>query len=183
MKRTLLALTISSLLSGCAGLFHKGEDEPTLANLQKKTVVIEKKPLSAADRTEVIKNYQALLQLKPDQRLNSEATRRLADLELEQSETRLMQGEQPDHRSDAELDKSIQLYEQLLKRQPNYPSRDLVLYQLARAYELRGDLDHMMIKLQELVDKYPQSAHWEEAQFRRGERFVVQQRFAEAEQA
>ncbi|MEJ2589979.1 MAG: tetratricopeptide repeat protein [Candidatus Thiodiazotropha sp.] len=183
MKRTLLYITIASLLSGCASLFDRGSDEPTLANLQQKTVVIEKKPLSATDRAEVIKNYQALLQLQPDQRLNSEATRRLADLELEQSETRLMQGEPTDTRTDAELDKSIQLYEQLLKRQPNYPSRDLVLYQLARAYELRGDLDHMMAKLQELVDRYPQSQHWEEAQFRRGERFFVQQRFDQAERA
>lgn len=183
MKRMLLPVLLIPTLSGCAGLMGRDSDEPTLANLQKKEVVIEKKPLSATDRAEVIKNYQALLQLKPDQRLNSEATRRLADLELEQSETRLMEGDQPDTRTKAELDKSIQLYEQLLQKQPNYPSRDLVLYQLARACELRGDPDKMMTALQELVDKYPESQHWQEAQFRRGERFFVQQRFAEAEKA
>ncbi|MCU7808750.1 MAG: tetratricopeptide repeat protein, partial [Candidatus Thiodiazotropha sp. (ex Semelilucina semeliformis)] len=183
MKRIFLLTLIPSLLSGCATFMGDGSDEATLANLEKKEIVIEKRQLSATDRAEVIKNYQALLQLKPDRRLSSEATRRLADLELEQSETRLLQPEEASNASGADLEKSIGLYEQLLQNEPNYPSRDLVLYQLARASELHGDLNKMMAALQELVVKHPDSQHWQEAQFRRGERFFVQQRFDQAEKA
>ncbi len=182
MKRQLALALVVSQLAGCAGLFGRGDDEPTLASLEKQEIQIEKRPLTAADRAEVIQNYQALLELNPDRRLNSEATRRLADLELEQSETQLMQSETATPQQ-ADIDKSIRLYEQLLEKEPNYPARDLVLYQLARAYELNGDLDKMMVRLQELVDRHPDSPHWQEAQFRRGERFFVMQQFARAEQA
>ncbi|MCU7844612.1 MAG: tetratricopeptide repeat protein [Candidatus Thiodiazotropha sp. (ex Monitilora ramsayi)] len=183
MKRTLSLALTTSLVSGCATFMGSDSDEPTLANLEKREIVIEKKQLSATDREEVIENYQALLKLNPDRRLSSEATRRLADLQLEQSETQLLQSEETVNASAAELDKSIQLYEQLLEKEPNYPSRDLVLYQLARANELQGDLDKMMAALDELVAKHPDSQHWQEAQFRRGERFFVQQRFDQAENA
>jgi cellulose synthase operon protein C len=183
MNKTLpLGLSIF-LLSGCAGLLDRGSDEPTLANLQKKEIKIEKRPLSAADRAEVMENYRSLLQLNPDRRLSSEATRRLADLELEISETKLLQPEGAAQQSTADLEKSIRLYEQLLQKEPNYPSRDLVLYQLSRAYELQGDLGKMMSALGTLVEQYPESQHWQEAQFRRGERFFVTQRFEAAEQA
>jgi len=184
MKRRLLFLGLAGLLlSGCAGLFSRGSDEPTLANLEKDEVKIEKRPLSTADRAEVIENYRSLLELKPDRRLSNEATRRLADLELEMSETKLMQPEPDAAAPGPDLDKSITLYEQLLQKEPDYPSRDQVLYQLARAYELRGDLTKMMTTLQTLVDRHPQSPHWQEAQFRRGERFFVMQRYEAAERA
>jgi TolA-binding protein len=182
MKRQLAIALVVSQLAGCAGLLGRGNDEPTLANLEKQEIQIDKRPLSAADRAEVIENYQALLQLNPDRRLSSEATRRLADLELEQSETRLMESETAAVEN-VDIGKSIQLYEQLLEKEPNYPARDLVLYQLSRAYELNGQLDKMMASLRELVKNYPDSPHWQEAQFRRGERLFVMQRFDQSEQA
>ena len=75
MRRVLAVAIAVSQLTGWAGLLGRGDDEPTLANLQKQEIRIEKKPLTAADRAEVIKNYKALLQLNPDRRLSSEATR------------------------------------------------------------------------------------------------------------
>ncbi|MCU7905144.1 MAG: tetratricopeptide repeat protein [Candidatus Thiodiazotropha sp. (ex Epidulcina cf. delphinae)] len=170
------------VLSGCSTT-QSGSDEATLADLQKRQIKIEKRALSPSDRDEVIENYRALLKLNPDQRLSSEATRRLADLELERSETKLLQSSTEEKPSVAELTKSIRLYEELLGKDPDYPSRDAVLYQLARAYELQGDMPNMMRALQELVTRHPQSPHWQEAQFRRGERFFVIQRFDQAEQA
>ncbi|MCU7921239.1 MAG: tetratricopeptide repeat protein [Candidatus Thiodiazotropha sp. (ex Dulcina madagascariensis)] len=173
---------LAVLLSGCSTT-QKGSDEATLADLQKQQITIEKQALSPADSDEVIENYRALLQLNPDQRLSSEATRRLADLELERSETKLLQSSEPERPSEVELAKSVRLYEELLRKDPDYASRDLVLYQLARAYELQGDMPKMMQALQELVTRHPQSPHWQEAQFRRGERFFVVQRFGQAEKA
>ena len=181
MKRWLVFALSLSQLTGCAGLLGRGDSEPTLADLAEQEIEIEKRPLTATDRAEVIKNYRELLKLNPDRRLNNEATRRLADLELEQSETRLMESDTPVAK--AEVEKSIRLYEQLLQKEPNYAGRDLVLYQLARAYELNGEMDKMMAGLQQVVDQHPDSPHWQEAQFRRGERFFVLQDFANAEKA
>ncbi len=181
MKRWLLLILVTGQLSGCAGLFGRGDREPTLADLSEEEIVIEKRPLTATDKAEVIQNYRALLKLNPDRRLSNEATRRLADLELEQSETLLMETETQVPK--AEVEKSIRLYEQLLQKEPNYPARDLVLYQLSRAYELNGDMDKMMTSLHQVVNQHPDSQHWEEAQFRRGERFFVLQQFARAEDA
>ncbi|MEW8048589.1 MAG: hypothetical protein AB2805_19060, partial [Candidatus Thiodiazotropha sp.] len=78
-----LPLSISLLgiaLYGCANLPMSGKsksDEPTLADIQKQPIKVEKQALTPTDRNEVIENYRAILELNPDQRLNSEATRRL----------------------------------------------------------------------------------------------------------
>ncbi|MES9923944.1 MAG: tetratricopeptide repeat protein [Candidatus Thiodiazotropha endolucinida] len=184
-----LSLSISLLgiaLYGCANLPMSGKstsDEPTLADIQKQPIKVDKQALTPTDRNEVIENYRAILELNPDQRLNSEATRRLADLELERSETKLLQSTDEPVPSDAELAKSIKLYESLLRKDPNYASRDLVLYQLARAYELKGDINTMMLTLRALVTQHPDSPYWQEAQFRRGEHFFVVQQFNRAESA
>jgi TolA-binding protein len=182
-----LAISLFAIaLYGCSGLPFSGKsksDEPTLADIQKQPVKIEKQALSPTDRNEVIENYRAILALNPDQRLNSEATRRLADLELERSETKLLESTDEPVPSDAEIAKSIKLYESLLRKDPNYASRDLVLYQLARAYELQGDIDTMMLTLSALITQHPESPHWQEAQFRRAEHFFVMQQFERAESA
>ncbi|MBT2970816.1 MAG: hypothetical protein B6D72_16540 [gamma proteobacterium symbiont of Ctena orbiculata] len=184
MRLSLAISLLGILLSGCAGISNKSKsDEPTLADIEKQPVEIEKQALSPTDRNEVIENYRAILELNPDQRLNSEATRRLADLELERSETKLLDSADEPVPTEAELAKSIELYESLLRKDPNYASRDLVLYQLARAYELKGDINAMMLTLRALITQHPDSPHWQEAQFRRGEHFFVMQQFGRAESA
>ncbi len=180
-----LAISLLGLaLHGCANMSGKSKsDEPTLADIASKPVTVEKQALTPTDRNEVMENYRAILELNPDQRLNSEATRRLADLELESSETKLLESADEPVPSDAELSKSIKLYESLLAKDPNYASRDLVLYQLARAYELKGDMNAMMLTLRALITQHPDSPHWQEAQFRRGEHFFILQQFDNAESA
>jgi TolA-binding protein len=184
-----LPLSISLLtiaLYGCSGLPFSGKsesDETTLADIQKQPVKIEKQALSPTDPGEVIENYRAILELNPDQRLNSEATRRLADLELERSESKLLQSADESVPSDIELSKSIDLYESLLRKDPDYAQRDLVLYQLARAYELKGEINTMMFTLRALITQHPESPYWQEAQFRRAEHFFVMQQFDRAESA
>ncbi|MEJ2621676.1 MAG: tetratricopeptide repeat protein [Candidatus Thiodiazotropha sp.] len=184
MKPALYLGLLSLTAYGCSSPVLKGggPNEATLADLDSKPVQIEQSAIAPSERDEVIKNYRALLKLKPDQRLHSEATRRLADLELERSETKLLSSDEPVPSND-ELNQSIKLYQQLLKNDPDYNASDLVLYQLARAYELQGEMSAMMQSLHTLVTKYPQSDFWQEARFRQGERFFVEQRFKQAEQA
>ena len=78
---------------------------------------------------------------------------------------------------------TIRMYEQLLESYPNYAKNDLVLYQLARAYEAEGRSEDSLATLDRLVAEYPRTAHLEEAQFRRGETLFVLKRYREAERA
>ena len=70
---------------------------------------------------------------------------------------------------------AIAAYRDLLEKHPDGPARDAVLYQLARASETAGDATAAMAALDELVARYPASAHADEAQFRRGEVFFSAQ--------
>ncbi len=177
-------LTLALSLTGCS-TFQGQPEEPLIGSLKYQPVVVEKRPVQALSREEVADNYRKLLELRPEQRMNSEATRRLADLELDDSETRLLEQpeSQPSDATQAASLNSIALYESLLAGDPNYPNRDLVLYQLSRAYELTGEQQKMIAALDRLISDYPQSIHWSEAQFRRGERFFVLQQFDAAEAA
>src|SRR5205814_7901924 len=75
------------------------------------------------------------------------------------------------------------MYEKLLKTYPDYKKNDLVLYQLARAYEAAGRLDDSLATLDRLLAEYPRTRHADEAQFRRGETLFVQRRYRDAERA
>jgi cellulose synthase operon protein C len=183
VKLSLYIPLLGLALSGCSTpSLQRSSDEPTLADLQNQPVTIEKSAIAPSERSEIIENYKALLRLEPDQRLHSEATRRLADLELERSETKLLDSTEENPSKD-DLVKSITLYEGLLRKNPDYASSDLVLYQLARAYELNGELSKMMQALNTLITKYPQSEFWLEARFRQAERYFVMQDYQQAEQA
>ena len=59
----------------------------------------------------------------------------------------------------------------------------LVLYQLARAYEAEGKLEEALATLDRLIKEYPQTPHYAEAEFRRGETLFVEKRYGEAEEA
>src|SRR5690606_22987122 len=132
-----------------------------------------------ASEDKAIESYREFLELASDDPvLRAEAMRRLADLEIETAEAASL----GDLAGDA-LEGSVELYLQLLETYPDYRRNDLVLYQLARAYEARGELERALETLERLVTEYPGTAHYEEAQFRRGEALFVEGRYAEAEEA
>lgn len=106
------------------------------------------------------------------------ALRRIADL-------RLMLGEEATQTAarDAGIRTSIESYQALLRTHPEYPDRDGLLYQLARAHDGLGEGDAGLDLLTQLAEQHPASPHYAEAQFRRGEALFVQRRYAEAERA
>jgi TolA-binding protein len=170
-------------LSSCSlPIFENRSEEPTLADIPSSPLKVTKSTLAPSKSNEVIENYRALLRLNPDHRLHSEATRRLADLQLQKSEIELIDsGKAPT--SEKELLKSIHLYEELLEKDPDYGANDRVRYQLARAYELKGDIPAMMKVLRTLVTNHPQSDFWAEARFRQGERYFILQDYQHAQEA
>ena len=138
-------------------------------------------PIGGGD-AKAMESYKLFLDLaSDDELLRAEAMRRLADLELEGTEIVELQGHVQALGSG--VGSTIDMYEKLLKSYPDYKKNDLVLYQLARAYEASGRLDESLATLDRLLKEYPQTSHAGEAQFRRGETLFVEKRYHDAELA
>ncbi len=64
---------------------------------------------------------------------------------------------------------AIDIYEDILKEQPNAENNDIILYQLAAAYDATGEQNKVARTLDRLVTNFPESEFRTEAEFRRGE--------------
>ena len=82
---------------------------------------------------------------------------------------------------------AIDAYTELLKTENQLLSADAnqdeLLYALSKAYALKGDRDAAFAQLNNLVNSFPQSKFWLEAQFRRGEYLFVENRFDDSTRA
>ena len=75
---------------------------------------------------------------------------------------------------------AIALYNRLLTQYPNYKNNDQVLYQMARAYDELGRTDEAMETMERVIRANPNSEHYDEVQFRRGEYFFTRRKFRDA---
>ncbi|HET9285222.1 MAG TPA: tetratricopeptide repeat protein [Candidatus Angelobacter sp.] len=78
---------------------------------------------------------------------------------------------------------AIALYKKLLTEYPQYKDSDQVLYQMARAYDELGRTDEAMETMERAIKANPNSVHFDEVQFRRGEYFFTRRKFRDAENA
>jgi tetratricopeptide (TPR) repeat protein len=78
---------------------------------------------------------------------------------------------------------AIALYKKLLKEYPQYKDSDQVLYQMARAYDELGRTEDAMETMERAIKANPNSVHFDEVQFRRGEYFFTRRKFRDAENA
>jgi tetratricopeptide (TPR) repeat protein len=78
---------------------------------------------------------------------------------------------------------AIALYKKLLTEYPSYKDSDQVLYQMARAYDELGRTDEAMETMERVIRANPNSVHFDEVQFRRGEYFFTRRKFRDAENA
>ncbi len=167
-------------------LWPFGDDEQrnddTIATLDGETVEIA--PAAPIPNSSELarENYRQFLELSDDDPLKAEAMRRLADLELEASEAAELAAN-VEAIEQAGYQNAVELYLKLLQTYPDYPRNDLVLYQLARAYESGGRQEEALLVLDELVTDWPDTVHYHEAQFRRGEMLFVLKRYGQAEEA
>ncbi|WP_225314969.1 tetratricopeptide repeat protein [Marinobacter confluentis] len=180
-----LALVLTMGLSGCqsiSGPFAGDDNTPkpgTLGSL-KPAAMPELSSVGDArkiTREQVTESYRALLPLLQDPGKRLEVRHRLADLEFERAETQLVEN------AVDEMAGAIEAYENLLAENPGGETNDRILYQLARAYDLRGMRGLQLDALDRLVNDYPRSEFWVESQFRRGDILFRQNRYAEAEDA
>lgn len=115
-----------------------------------------------------------------DQPINRDSLDTIEDRSQQQAGMTMKQQMQQD---DANSREAIALYQKLLKQYPYYERNDRVLYQLARAYGIRGEQDKAMNTLDRLIREYPHTPLIDEVQFRRGEILFVRKRYIDAEQA
>ena len=178
-----LALTALVLaLAACASPKKAPVAEPaTLKSLAGRQIAvapdqgIEKREENAAMA------YKDFLKAAPRDPHRQEALRRLGDLEMDRVDSQISGENKADPKVDYGL--AIKQYLEFLRTYPTDPGNDRVLYQLARAYELGGQLETSLTTLDRLVQEYPKSRYLDEAQFRRGEVLFTLRDFPKAEQA
>lgn len=83
--------------------------------------------------------------------------------------------------STLKLDRVINLLETSLNDYPDAVNNDISLYQLAKAYDQKGNYEKTHIVLQQLADKYHDSKFYIEAQFRLAEYAFAKHQYTTAE--
>src|SRR5512134_1882326 len=172
----------TALLAACTSVFKKTPPEPpTLKTLASREVTVQPDPGVKADEEAAARAYRDFLAAAPREPQRQEALRRLGDLEMDLVDSRIGSGATPGTREDYRA--AIARYQDFLKTYPNDRGNDRVLYQMARAHELSGDLETSLATLDRLVKLYPDTRYWDEAQFRRGELLFALRDYPRAEQA
>ncbi len=181
-----LALSVIALLAGVTPDAEAGrkDREPRLRDLQSRRVEIRRDIPVQADAEQAAQSYRAFLAIEDaDPGMRAQALRRVGDLSYARSESLRSADDADEQAAVAAAGEAVDAYRELLQSHAEYIDADAVLYQLARAYEGSGQPALAMSTLDRLVTQYPASTHYAEAQFRRGETFFSEQRYAEAEAA
>ena len=121
--------------------------------------------------------YRVMLTLEPDTNVRAQINYRLVELDTEYyQEVGLTELKN----EDALLTTLISDYQTLLKRYPNRLENENVYYQLAKAYDLQGNLAQSLLVTQQLVERFPETGHLAELAFRQAEIYYSQQDYSNA---
>jgi len=157
---------------------------PTLADLSQRAAPLQRDEVAAVDSEQAARSYEDFLKVDgADPAMRAQALRRVGDLRLAAAEAQRARDGGSAEQAAAATREAIATYKQLLREFPDYPGTDAVLYQLARAFEAIGDSADAAATLDRLVEQFPNTSHYAEAQFRRGESLFSSQRYADAERA
>ena len=178
---SLITLAVVIAVSGCESTQTK---DSTIATLSKKTLNLEEPVAQALNRQNTSEFYRRFLRSAPSSAMYGDAMRRLADLELQTGQDKGAS----DIKKEMVVAKrkvkvAIRLYETYLETYPNKINNDLILYQLGKAYELDIQPKKLLLTLNTIATKFPQTRYIEEVQFRRGESYFVLGQYKLAEQA
>ncbi len=176
-----ITLAAAIILSACSSSNPK---DTTIAVLSKKTLNLEEPAAKPLKRENTSGFYRRFLESAPNSSMYGNALRRLADLELQTGQDKGATDNKKERLiAKRKIKVAIRLYETFLESYPNRINNDLILYQLAKAYELDLQQKKLLLTLNTLVRKFPQTRYIEEIQFRRGESYFAQGKYKLAEQA
>jgi cellulose synthase operon protein C len=186
VKTVCLHIFLSISLSSCVS-----EDKPKsigdidISGGEEKPGQVFIKPKSEKEIKDAYLNYLKNAEIDENTRLS--ALSRLAELELKASQK--SDNDKTDAVSaadvayDNKLNRTIELLETSLRDYPEAKSNDTLLYQLAKAYDQKGNHNNSIARLEELTQNYPKSAFYAEAQFRIAESAFSQRNYRKAEYA
>ncbi len=146
------------------------------------------KPKSKVDIRKAYSDYLKFASKDDNSRLD--AINRLAELEFELSSKlheenenlKTGENEELDDRLYSErLEKTVELLSTSLRDYPKAKGNDRILYQLAKAYDHKGDNGNSEKTLLVLVNKYPKSIYYIESQFRLAEIYFSKRNYIKAE--
>ena len=182
-------LLISLLLTGCSLLGNERPTESTLEGIPPlKVRLLSNEPL-ATSHEQVLKKYQAYLDVAEEPEMRIRVAHRMANLKLQAEEYAL---DDDEHRladdGVADGDRNLAMasiadYEALLKKYPDRLDNDAILYQLAKAYTLAGKPYLAIVTLEQLVESYPRSDYYLESEFRLGQMLYTVGDYQAAEEA
>ncbi|MGB5541710.1 MAG: tetratricopeptide repeat protein, partial [Gammaproteobacteria bacterium] len=183
MKRCLPILLIVAYVSTGCSIF-RGDDAPTIGDLGSRPVRLDDVPIESTEQ-QAMNAYRRFLETSDRSEARPQAMRRLADINLESDVLPEAETTEPElvAQYPQQVQDSILLYQQVLENYPDRQDNDSVLYQLARAYEMGGEPDKSLVKLNQLVRQYPDSNHRLESQFRMGEILFIKKDYRGSELA
>jgi tetratricopeptide (TPR) repeat protein len=193
----LLAVLGHMLLSGC-GLFSgepssqvnhtSSTSKQTLGDVYFEPLPLDHTPLEQPETETMRDSYKALLGVvgdpqttQSDPLIKKIVQYRLADLEVTLAEQKQENGLPTDVAPSSStsaannptpqklFDLAIVQYQQLLVDHPHSQENLEVLYQLAKAYEQQGQMQHSFATLQQLLQQFPDNPYLAEIHFRMGE--------------
>ncbi|MCF6261157.1 MAG: tetratricopeptide repeat protein [Gammaproteobacteria bacterium] len=190
MYRTLTFITLIILLGACSPPSVK---RATLGELDITTKQTATNGATLAPKSEddIRKAYAIYLEhASKNDKSRVDALSRLATLEFKLSEQILKN--KNDQNSDAveaaddslynaKLNRTIELLSTALRDYPDDKDNDKKLYQLAKAYDQKGDFENTHATLSELAKKYPKSIYYTESQFRLAENAFSAKKYTLAE--
>ncbi|EAT11782.1 hypothetical protein RED65_05329 [Oceanobacter sp. RED65] len=159
--------------------------DKTIANIRPIGFRLAKMNPPETDTKEAIRRYQQFLQLAPNNDTRVHVMHRLADLKLMDLEEILSEDvEKVDQKQvEAVYDEAITTYERVLKLFPNRLDSDMLLYQLAKVYSLKGDSVSSLNALQRLVARFEKSELLMESYYRMGDIYFTLGQYDNAERS
>lgn len=189
-----MTIAVMLILSSC-----KSSDEPhSLAEIDvtSRENTENKVFIRAKSNEEIRQAYSDYLKnANVDDKSRIDALSRLAELEFSYSDKLLQEKENlnnndrsqrdklDDKLYEQRLNKTIELLSTSLKDYPKSSNNDRLHYQLAKAYDQKGEHQKSVDELTKLVEKYPKSPFYTEAQFRIAEDAFSLQDYNTAEYA
>lgn len=188
VHRLLSMAVASTLITGCAytsltdkNQQAKGAQNALVTSLGIKRIVVEKTQLEPAALSEIRDGYAELVGQFSERGLAQQLELRLADVEMLLAEERQVSIDAGT--SGGTYQHAISAYQNILVKYPDEASKEAVLYQLSRAYDLQGEREQSVAVLNVLLELFPTSQHAPEAWFRQGEAFYGQAEYAKAANA
>ncbi len=174
-NKIVLCFLLSLTLLGCSS-------QGTIAGLESENIESEHAlNFDNLDHEGVREQYEELIDLVDDEYLKEQIKRRIAGVNMQAGDdSQTKPGIAP---KQGYYREAIASYKDILEKYPNSPDNAEVLYQLAKAYDLEGQVKNAQQMLTRLVRLHPYYINMSEVYFRLGDIYFNSGRYKKAEHA